>query len=351
MGHGPHGRWRPPDWSWEHGPPVGGFRWIRRFVFAVFLLLFVMPVALAAVLTAAFAGWTGAAVAAVVGTVVLVAGVIVARFLFNGLQIVNGFVTATSRLADGDYAARVPTDGPPAFRPVTRSFNDMAQRLEVSDELRRRLLADVGHELRTPLTIIRGELEAMADGVHEPSEAELRRLLIDVAGMERLLDDLKTLSTTEAGVLTLHREPTDLGELIVEVVERYRSEADAVGVLLRTDVRAASDEVDVDPHRIGEVVLNLLTNAVRAAAPGGSVAVTVRRDDDGAAIVDVVDDGPGLDPGQLDAIFDRFHRGAESDGSGLGLTISRGLVEAHGGTLMATSVARSGTTMTVRLPQ
>jgi histidine kinase len=239
---------------------------------------------------------------------------------------------------------------------MIRSFNDMARRLETSDDLRQRLLADVGHELRTPLTIVRGELEAMADGVRELNEVEVRRLLEDVAGMERLLDDLRTLSTTEAGMLTLHREPTDVTALVRSVVERFRSEADAAGVVLLQSSgvdNAAPAEVNVDPHRIGEVILNLLTNALRAVGPGGRIEVrsTTEQSDGGWwSVIEVDDDGVGLAPDQLEAVFERFHRGADSNGSGLGLTISRGLVEAHGGTLSAAGTPGSGTTMTVRLP-
>jgi len=319
---------------------------------AVLLLLFVMPVVLAAALTALFAGWTGAAVAAIISLTVLVAGVILARFMFRSFRTVKELIESTARLADGDYTIRVSTGGPPAFAPISQSFNDMAERLESSDDLRRRLLADVGHELRTPLTIIRGELEAMADGVRDLNETEIRRLLIDVAAMERLLDDLKTLSTTEAGMLTLHREPTDLAALVASVADRYRAEAETSGATIIVHPADETIMLTVDVQRINEVLLNLLTNAVRAVEAGGQVELRISIDpeDNGWALIDVVDDGVGLAQDQLEAVFDRFHRGPGSGGSGLGLTISRRLIEAHRGSISASSSEGQGTTVTVRLP-
>lgn len=349
-GGGPHsgvgpGGWRNEDWQ--------RFRWIRRFMAGVFVSLFVMPVVLAVALTAFFAGWTGAAVAAIVSMSVLVAGVLLARFMFRSFGTVNELVGSTARLADGDYSARVSESGPPAFGPITRSFNDMAQRLETSDDLRRRLLADVGHELRTPLTIIRGELEAMADGVRTIDETEIRRLLVDVAGMERLLDDLKTLSTTEAGVLELHKEPVDIAALVEDVVCRLSGEAAGKDVTIEVKGPEAAVEIEADAHRLNEVFLNLLTNALRAVDIGGRITVDVGTeivDTERWAMVSVADNGVGLAADQLTAVFDRFHRGPGSQGSGLGLTISQGLVAAHGGTIEATSVEGQGTIMTVRLP-
>ena len=243
-----------------------------------------------------------------------------------------------------------------AFRPATESFNRMAERLETSDDLRRRLLADVGHELRTPLTIIRGELEAMADGVRDLNEGEVRRLLGDVAAMERLLEDLKTLSTTEAGVLELHVEPTDLRALVGEIVGRFEGEAADRGVTLSVlPFDAPEPELaDVDPFRIGEVVSNLVVNALRATEPDGRIDLRVGGgllDDRPVAVIEVTDNGAGIPVDQLEAVFDRFHKGADSGGSGLGLTISRDLVEAHNGAITIASAVGTGTTITVSLPR
>lgn len=341
--------------------PGGGPGWAdgRRFMrrmFALFALFFVLPIVIGVVIAAGFAGWTGAAVAVAIIVALLVVGALLARFGFRTFRSVSDLVSSTGQLSEGDYSVRMAPSPSPAFRPATEAFNRMAERLERSDDLRRRLLADVGHELRTPLTIMRGELEAVADGVREIDDDEIRRLLGDVAAMERLLDDLKTLSTTEAGVLELHREPTDVVRLVTDTVARFATEAADRDVRI-TVAPAVGDgttvDAEVDAHRVGEIVNNLVANALRAVRVGGRIDVRVARgrlDERAAVIVEVVDDGAGIPEHQLAAVFDRFHRGAESTGSGLGLTISRGLVEAHGGTITAASEAGEGTTMVVVLP-
>ena len=224
----------------------------------------------------------------------------------------------------------------------------MADRLESTELERRRLLADVGHEIRTPLTIIRGELEAIADGVRQPDEATLRRLLDDIDVMERLLDDLSTLSTAEAGTLTIHREPIEVVGLIQSVILGLRSDADAKGVELSH--RASSEEIDatLDPVRLREIVANIVANALRATPSGGRVDVAIDNADRDVTIA-VTDTGRGIPSDELDAVFQRFHKGVESTGSGLGLTISRNLARAQGGDITLTSRAGEGTVATIVL--
>ena len=278
-------------------------------------------------------------------------------FLVVGLSVRSGIRTwrpvrsligAAGRLADGDYSVRVAPAGSASSRQVVHSFNEMARRLESADEQRRQLLADLGHELRTPLTVIRGEIEAIADGVHEPDPEHLQQLLDEVAVMERLLEDLRTLSMAEAGALALHPEPTDLGALVTDTVEGHRRVADSQAVAISLDIADLGD-VMVDPVRIREVISNLVVNALRAMPTGGALRLTVGRDS-GQAVIRVKDTGVGIDPEELDRVFDRFRKGSTSAGSGLGLTISRDLVEAHGGLISITSDVAIGTTVEVRLP-
>ena len=259
-------------------------RWLPRVLLAVFVGFMLLPFLLGVVLAAVFAGSTGAAVAAVVGLGVVTAGVFMARFTRQGFAGVGELVAVLGRLADGDYGARVSGTRIRALWPVATSLNGLAERLEQSDGLRRQLLADVGHELRTPLTIVRGELEAMLDGVRELSREDLERLLGDLHGMERLLDDLKTLSATEAGVLALEREPTDLVALAFETAERFGNEAQRLGVALHVETDetvssgSGSIEVDVDTFRIGEVLSNLVVNALRVVDRGGRIQIRVGRE-------------------------------------------------------------------------
>lgn len=262
---------------------------------------------------------------------------------------VRDLINAAGSLAEGDYSARVAEAGSPSIRPVTQSFNEMARRLETADELRRQLLADVGHELRTPLTVIRGEVEAMRDGVHEMSSDELDSLLAEVGVMERLLEDLRTLSMVDAGALTLHPEPTDISALLFEVAESHRrrlAESD-----IEIEIHAAdAPEVVIDPVRIREVVNNLVVNAARALPDGGTIELRTARLGEGV-VMEVADDGVGIEQAEIERVFDRFHKGSNSSGSGLGLSISRDLIEAHGGRIEIESEAGGGTVVRVDLSE
>jgi two-component system OmpR family sensor kinase/two-component system sensor histidine kinase BaeS len=256
---------------------------------------------------------------------------------------------AADRVAGGDYSARVQVGGSGEVARLTHAFNQMTERLQANETQRRALLADVAHELRTPLSVIRGNVEGMLDGVYPPDEAHLGPLLEETAVMARLLDDLQTLSTAEAGVLRLHRERLDPLSLATDAVAAFRTRAEQGGVALDCGASGPVPEVDVDPVRIGEVLANLLTNAIRHTPRGGSVRVVVEPDPAGVAVA-VADTGPGIDPHDLPHVFDRFVKSADSGGAGLGLAIARSLVEAHGGRISASSVPGQGTTMRFVLP-
>ena len=258
---------------------------------------------------------------------------------------------ASARLEAGDFSARVPESvwTPGALRSLIRAFNTMAERLEADEETRRTLLADVSHELRNPLAVIQGELEAIQDGVHEPDEERIATLLGEVEVLSRLVDDLRTVTLAEAGTLALHPEPTDLSVLIEDVAGSYVGLAAADEVDLTTEVDEELPLIDVDPLRVREVLVNLVSNAVRHAGRPGRVKL-LAAEVDGWAEVRVVDSGAGIDRDVLPRVFERFAKDPSSPGFGLGLAIARGLVEAHGGTLSAESEPGEGTTMTVRLP-
>jgi len=262
---------------------------------------------------------------------------------------IGDVMEAADRVAGGDYSTRVQVRGPGEVGRLASSFNQMTERLQANETQRRALLADVAHELRTPLSVIRGNVEGMLDGVYPPDEAHLGPVLEETAVMARLLDDLQTLSTAEAGVLRLHRERIDPAALAQDAAAAFRSRADRAGVGL--DCRAAGPvpEVDVDPVRIGEVLANLLTNAIRHTPSGGAVRVVVEPAPGGVAFT-VADTGPGIDARDLPHVFDRFVKSADSGGAGLGLAIARSLVEAHGGRITAASAPGQGTTMRFVLP-
>jgi two-component system, OmpR family, sensor histidine kinase BaeS len=364
----PDERWRrrwsgpnPPPW-WPEGetwPPAGPANWQRmrgRFLRRMGCLFgFVLLFGISVVLLVAWAVGTllganaGSATAIGVGLLVLIGLAVVARFVRRTAAPVGDLIEAAGRVESGDFGARVSERGPREVRALARAFNEMSARLEATESERQRLLADVSHELRTPLSVMRGNLEGLLDGVYAADREHLAPLLEEAHLMERLIEDLRTLSLAEAGALRLHREPTNLLALLHDVVAGVRAQADAQGVVL--ELQAADDlpVVDLDPARIRAVVTNLLVNALRYTPQDGRVTVSARPEQ-AAVSVEVADSGRGIEPDVLPRIFERFTRAADSPGSGLGLPIARKLVEAHGGKISATSEVGRGTQIRFTLP-
>jgi two-component system sensor histidine kinase BaeS len=235
------------------------------------------------------------------------------------------------------------------MRWLTEAFNSMAARLETDERQRRTLLADVSHELRTPLAVLRGELEAMIDGVHPIDEAHLTAAVDQVAMLTKLVEDLRTLALAEAGTLTLRKEPTDLTILAQEAVTSFDGLAAAAGARLQVQMPGEMPLVDLDPLRIQQVIGNLVANALRYA-PTGSVVTVAGEARPKSVVVSVTDAGPGIAPELLPHVFERFTKAEDSRGSGLGLAIARQLVEAHGGSIKAERPKEGGTTISFELP-
>jgi len=258
-------------------------------------------------------------------------------------------VRAAGRIEAGDYSASVPEHGPSELRSVARALNAMTERLRANEERRRGFLADVTHELRTPLSVIRGQAEAIADGVY-PGDAEHVAPIIDAARtLELLTEDLRTLALAEAGSLALSREPVDLAALVHDSVAAFRAQAEAGGVTLSAEAGAAGTIAELDPPRVRSVIGNLLSNALRHTPRGGAVRIEVRPSGDGVEL-SVTDTGEGIPPELLPHVFERFVRTPGSGGSGLGLAIARDVVVAHGGTIGVESRRGAGTTVRLTLP-
>jgi len=345
--------WGPGGWD--------GRRHFLRRVAILFTLLFVLTFAAGVLVFRLVVGSLGPAGArggpAVLAPVLilglLLVGVVAGRLVRRMAAPIGDVMEAADRVAGGDYGARVQAQGPGEVRRLARSFNQMAERLEAHEAERRGLLADVAHELRTPLSVIRGTVEGMLDGLYPADQAHLGPVLEEAAVMARLLDDLQTLSTAEAGELRLHREWLDPTVLVEDVVAAFQTRAAAAGVTLSARADRGVPELDVDPVRIGQVLANLLSNAVRHTPRGGSVIVSLEASPPGAspgASFAVSDTGTGIDAKDLPRVFDRFVRSAASGGAGLGLAIARRLVEAHGGEISAESEPGRGTTMRFVLP-
>jgi len=276
--------------------------------------------------------------------------VLVVRWFRRTAGPIGEVMAAADRVASGDYSVRVGEGGSSEIRRLVRAFNQMTERLATAEIRRRELVADVAHEIRTPLSVIRGDLEGLLDGVYPVDAAQLARILEETAVMTRLLDDLQTLSTAEAGALRLYPEAVAAAVLVEDAVSALEARARAAGISLTASVADGLPDLDVDRIRIGEVLTNLLTNALRHTPQGGTITVEAVADGPDAVAFTVRDTGEGIPVADLPHVFERFVRSDDSGGSGLGLTIARSLVIAHGGSITADSKPGSGTAFRFMLP-
>lgn len=354
------GGWRGPPWAGPGGegtggPPFGPGRRFRRAVLGLLLadVLFVSAVLVTILSSIATDSHPRPGITIAVTVAVLAGLAVSARFLWRNARTIGSLMDAADRVASGDYGVRVPPSRARQLARLTTAFNDMAERLETNERRRRELLADVAHELRTPLQVIRGSAEGMLDGLYPLEPERLRTMLDETVVMARLLDDLRTLSMAEAGVLELHREPVDPVGLVDDALAAFRTSAIEAGVTLNAVRDAgAPSTIEADPVRLGEVLANLMTNALRHTPSGGTVTIRVAPGVVGATGVTfaVEDTGPGIDPELLPHVFDRFTTSAGTDGTGLGLAIARRLVEAHGGAIDARRGDRGGTAIVFGVP-
>ncbi|MEV5989119.1 HAMP domain-containing sensor histidine kinase [Streptomyces sp. NPDC052051] len=301
----------------------------------------------------------------------LVLLVTVAVTAFAGIRLVRPLrrlTLAAQRMEAGDVSARVEVTGGDEIARLSAAFNAMSQRREQLESARKAMVNDVAHELRTPLSNIRGWLEAVEDGVAEPDEELVASVLEEAVLLQHVIDDLRDLSAADAGELRLITERLGVADVLAQTVQGHGPRAEAAGVRL---VVAADAELTVlaDPVRLRQAVGNLVSNAIRHTPPGGTVLLKAAGDlpvaapaertagaTTGAGVrVEVSDTGPGIAPEDLPHVFDRFWRAEKSrsrrtGGSGLGLSIVRKLIEAHGGTVEARSTLGSGSTFVLRLP-
>jgi two-component system sensor histidine kinase BaeS len=265
-------------------------------------------------------------------------------------------MSAAESLAGGDFSVRVTEEGDQEFVKLAQSFNHMAEELEHARQQRQNLTADVAHELRTPLHILQGNLEAALDGVYEASPDYFKSMLEETRLLQRLVEDLQTLSRAESGTLDYHFQTLDMGELLKDVQTSFSGQAEKVGVNLDVQLPDPPFGLDVqgDWHRLDQVLGNLVSNALRHTLKGGNIQLSAGKTDSGVQIR-VQDSGEGIPAEDLPYVFDRFWKGDKSrsrasGGSGLGLAIARQLVTAHGGTIRAESQPGEGTTFIITLP-
>jgi signal transduction histidine kinase len=267
---------------------------------------------------------------------------------------VEALTAAARALEKGDLSRRVPAQSQDEIGELARAFNAMAEGLARLEQLRRNMVTDVAHELRTPLTNIRGYLEAVREGVAHPSPALIDSLHEEALLLNRLVDDLQDLALAEAGQLKLLRQMASVQAIVEKAVSALAPTAVAKGVAIGVDLPPDLPPVSVDVERVGQVLRNLLNNAIRHTPPTGSIVVSAATT--GAQIaVSVRDTGIGISPEDMPYLFERFYRADRSraratGGAGLGLTIVKQLIEAHGGRVWAESTPGQGACFTFTLP-
>ncbi|MFI7339122.1 sensor histidine kinase [Streptomyces sp. NPDC050085] len=289
-------------------------------------------------------------VAAGVALAVILGALLLSRAVLRPVRALTG---AARALGEGDPTRRVPESGRDEIAGLGRVFNRMADSLQEAEDRQRRLTGDIAHELRTPLANLRGYLEALRDGVVEPTPELLDSLHREALLQQRIVDDLQDLALAEAGALTYHRAPVALRELLDTCRTAHRQQAEDAGV--RVELAAARPVfVHGDPDRLRQVLGNLVVNALRVTAPGGVVTLALNAQGD-RAVIEVRDTGTGIRPEDLPHLFDRFWRadaarGRATGGSGLGLAVAHRIVADHDGTIEVASTLGAGSTFTVVLP-
>lgn len=271
------------------------------------------------------------------------------------LEPVKRVAAATHRLASGDYGSRVAVASDDEVGQLSRDFNQLAYTLERNEKMRREFMADVSHELRTPLSVLRGELEAIEDGVRSLDQSSMKSLQGEVSMLSKLVDDLYELSLADVGALTYRKAPCRLNDLLENSLAMYRERFTARQLQIDLELPRQPVELLADASRLQQLFSNLLENAVRYTDVNGTLRISVGGDRDTVRI-DFLDSGPGVSASQLPRLFERFYRGESSrnrehGGAGLGLAICRSIANAHDGSLVADHSPYGGLWLILRLPR
>lgn len=270
---------------------------------------------------------------------------------------IDEMTRSAERIAQGDYSARVQEQGPRELRPLARSFNRMAEQLNENDRARRALIGNIANELRTPLTMLQENIEGLLDGNFARDDAHLNLILGETIRLSNLVKEMRMLALAESGGLILQREPTDLNGLVRETVELYHRDASKRNVSLHAILPEEPNLINADPARIQQALGNLLDDALRSNLKS-DLRVEVTRlaptqpKAPAFAQVEVAYRAAVIAPELAAGYFDRFYQSNPEPNadSGLGLAISKLLIQAHGGEISVTSDTRSGTQVRFQLP-
>jgi len=295
------------------------------------------------------------AMAMIAGVMLLVSAAISLPLANRLVRPIRRLAASTHRLACGEFDTRVAVGPEDEMGQLARDFNTLALSLEKNEQARRRYVADISHELRTPLSILRGEIEAIQDGVREGGSEAMKSLHAEVMHLSRLVDDLYQISLYDIGALSYRKSPLDLREMLGQELAALRPEFQQKGIAL-TDRLSAKGEFPVyaDPSRLQQLFDNLLDNALKYTDPGGELTVRLERQGE-SALIEFEDSAPGVAPEELERLFDRLYRVENSrnralGGAGLGLAICKNIVEAHEGEIRALNSTKGGILIVIELP-
>ena len=271
------------------------------------------------------------------------------------LSPVRSLSNAARRLGQGDFSQRVEGRSRDEIGQLSRTFNAMVESLQNDEIQRKNLMADIAHELRTPISNIQGYLEAMKDGLVQPDSKTLDVIHQEVIHLSHLIEDLRLLALAESGSLRLNLEQARIEDALQQAQEAFKAQADAKGIMLTSSIQEHLPTVNIDRVRIRQVMSNLLDNAVRHTDEGGRIIISANLTKDNHIEVTVEDKGEGIPAEDLPYVFDRMYRVDPSrtrstGGAGLGLTIAKSLVQAHGGAIRVESLLGKGSKFTFTLP-
>jgi two-component system sensor histidine kinase BaeS len=291
-----------------------------------------------------------------VAAVMLLVSAAISLPLANRLVLpIRRLAASIHRLASGEFDTRVAVGPEDELGELARDFNTLALSLEKTEQARRSWMADISHELRTPLSILRGEIEAIQDGVRQATPDTMRSLHVEVMHLTRLVDDLYQISLYDIGALTYRKTVIDLRALLTHAVDSFRSDFEQKQVALHAQLPSAGEfQVFADPSRLHQLFNNLLDNALKYTDPGGELSVRLERRAE-LAVIELADSAPGVPAEDLEKLFDRLYRVDSSrnratGGAGLGLAICKNIVEAHEGSIRALPSPKGGIAICMELP-
>ena len=278
------------------------------------------------------------------GGLALVLSFIVSRKLTRPIK---RLAAAAEAVSEGNLKTRVPIIGKDEICRLSETFNRMTQTLETQEVLRKKLLSNTAHELRTPLTAMQGELEGMQDGLIPADKPHITSILEETARLKHILNGMEELAQAQASALTLKKQEIDLTKFLPQIASRFQASAHEKGVELNVGYERGIT-VYADPERLSQIIINLLSNALKATDKEGSVILSTQQTST-EILIEIKDTGTGIKPADFPLIFERFFKASEG-GLGLGLAIVKELVEAHGGRIEAKSEYGKGSVFTVSLP-